>query len=89
MHKEHSHCSWDTPRRVDRAVHTPGRLDKHILAVDRVAFPAAGTPAIAVVGNSPLPVAALVVDKVEKQRVETAVPLMSIQGGRPLHVRGA
>ena len=80
-HKDHSHCNRDTPRRVDRAVHTPGKLDKHILAVDRVASPVAG--------NSPLPVAALVVDKVEKWRVETAVPLMSIQGVRPLHVRGA
>ena len=49
----------------------------------------AGTPAIVVAGNSPLPVVALVVDKVEKRWVETAVPLMSIQGGRPLHVRGA
>ena len=74
-------------------MHTPGKLDKHILAVDKVASPvvspAAGTPAIVVAGNSPLPVAALVVDKVEKRWVETAVPLMSIQGVRPLHVRGA
>ena len=65
-------------------MHTPGKLDKHILAVDKVASPvvppAAGTPAI---------VAALVVDKVEKRWVETAVPLMSIQGVHPLHVRGA
>ena len=66
-------------------MHTPGKLDKHILAVDKVASPvvppvvppAAGTHAI---------VAAL---KVEKRWVETAVPLMSIQGVRPLHVRGA
>ena len=74
-------------------MHIPGKLDKYILAVDKVASPAvspvAGTPAIVGVGNSPLPVAALVVDKVEKWWVETGVPLMSIQGGRPLHVRGA